>query len=745
MLQLYLMQIEKILRKFVTWGIFLVPFIPLIVSSFLFFPFITGKNFAFRIIVELLFGGWLALILYNRSYRPKFSWLLASIAIFVGIIAVADITGENPLKSIWSNFERMEGLVTLVHLFMYFLVAGSVLNTEKLWTRFLNTSVFVSGLLGIYGLFQLLGRFDIHQGSVRLDATLGNATYFAIYMFFHVFITTFLLLRWKGSRYVSYIYGGLIALQVAMIYFTATRGTILGLLGGVTLSGLLIAIFGGRTAGNTGEVGENNNKLRKIAIGAIIGVLVIVSGFFLIKDTDFAKDSPVLSRFTGISLSEGTVQARFLIWSVAMKGVKERPILGWGQENFNFVFNKYYKSELYAQEQWFDRVHNFVFDWLIAGGVLGLLAYVSMFLATLFYLWRKKNTFFSINEKSIFTGLLAGYTFHNLFVFDNIVSSILFFTIMAFVYWTYKESTRVLYMEDIEDNLDKSMISRIYVPIIIILTIFSVYVVNSKGILTAKTLLNAISIPAGHPDQIPLLKKALSYNSYGDQEIREQLGMLSTRIAGSQLDITIKQEYLTLSVTEMQKQIEKVDNDARTQIFTGTLLDSFGQYDTARVYINRANELSPNKPTILFQLGLNTLNRGDIAGALEVFKHAYDIAPQYEQAQIFYAIGAIYARDEKLLEEILVPVYGSVIVDNDRLLQAYFNTKQLDKALGIWQLRVESKPNDPQSHVGLAAVYLELNRRVEAEQEIQKAIDLDPNFKEQGEYYISEIKAGRNP
>ena len=29
--------------------------------------------------------------------------------------------------------------------------------------------------------------------------------------------------------------------------------------------------------------------------------------------------------------------------------------------------------------------------------------------------------------------------------------------------------------------------------------------------------------------------------------------------------------------------------------------------------------------------------------------------------------------------------------------------------------------------------------------EIQKAIDIDPVFKDQGEFYIKEIKAGRNP
>jgi hypothetical protein len=52
---------------------------------------------------------------------------------------------------------------------------------------------------------------------------------------------------------------------------------------------------------------------------------------------------------------------------MALKGIAERPVLGWGQENFNYVFNKYYNPQMFGQEEWFDRTHNVVLDWLIAG------------------------------------------------------------------------------------------------------------------------------------------------------------------------------------------------------------------------------------------------------------------------------------------------------------------------------------------------------------------------------------------
>ena len=99
-------------------GIFLVPFISLYVANQMFFPFITGKNFAFRIIVEVIFAAWVILALYEPLYRPKFSWIAAGFVSLIGVMAVANALGEFPLKSFWSNFERMEGYVTLVHVFL---------------------------------------------------------------------------------------------------------------------------------------------------------------------------------------------------------------------------------------------------------------------------------------------------------------------------------------------------------------------------------------------------------------------------------------------------------------------------------------------------------------------------------------------------------------------------------------------------------------------------------------------------
>src|SRR3989338_7390340 len=107
------MVLERMLRGIVLAGIFALPFIVFIVAESLFFPFITGKNFAFRIIVEVMSGAWLALALVNPIYRPRRSWLLGAFALLVTVVALADALGVYPFKSFWSNFERMDGWVTL--------------------------------------------------------------------------------------------------------------------------------------------------------------------------------------------------------------------------------------------------------------------------------------------------------------------------------------------------------------------------------------------------------------------------------------------------------------------------------------------------------------------------------------------------------------------------------------------------------------------------------------------------------
>jgi len=268
------MQLNKILRYVLLAGIFLIPFIPLIVARDMFFPFIAGKNFVFRILIEFLFGAWIILAWRDASYRPRFSWILAALAAFLGVITLADLFGENPYRSFWSNYERMEGLITHIHLFAYFLITTSVLLTQKLWQRFLKTSLGVSVIMAFYGIFQLLGFLAINQGGIRIDATFSNASFLAAYVLFHIFLAALFVLKENQSWFPRLLYGGIFLLNVFILYSTATRGAILGFIVGALLAAFLIALF------------EKRRKLiRKFAFIGISVIVITVAVFIFLRNT----------------------------------------------------------------------------------------------------------------------------------------------------------------------------------------------------------------------------------------------------------------------------------------------------------------------------------------------------------------------------------------------------------------------------------------------------------------------------
>ena len=237
---------KQIARWIALGALFLIPFAVLIVASTFFFPFITGKAFYLRILIELAVAGWAVLALLDKEYRPRFSWIGAAVVGFVAWMFVADAFALNATKAFWSNFERMEGWVLLVHLLGFFFASSAVLRVEKKWRAWFLTSLGVSVVIVGYALLQLNGTFAIHQGSTRIDATLGNSAYLAIYLLFSVFVALWLALTEK----YSWLKWSLIALAVVeaiLIFFTETRGTIIGLVLALALAALLTALTAGRS------------------------------------------------------------------------------------------------------------------------------------------------------------------------------------------------------------------------------------------------------------------------------------------------------------------------------------------------------------------------------------------------------------------------------------------------------------------------------------------------------------------
>lgn len=726
--------LEQVLRGIVLAGIFALPFIVFIVSSSLFFPFITGKNFAFRIITEVIAAAWLSLAVVYPHYRPRRSWQLLAFGVFVAIMAVADAQGAMPFKSFWSNYERMDGWVTLAHLFAYFTVAYSMLS-EKLWKYLWHTILGVSVLVSGYGFLQLAGLATINQGGVRLDATFGNATYLAVYMLFTIFIAAFFLARaWRdkgpGQRTGPVLlYGTIIVLDFIILFFTATRGALLGLLGGAILAALLLVA----------QHPRSRNAWRvSIGIGVVIALSLL---FWLVRDASWIQRIEPLQRIASISLSDGTTISRFMNAGMAIKGFEERPLLGWGQENYAIVFDKYFDPGMYGQEPWFDRVHDIVFDWLVAGGILGLLGYLSLYATALWALWRSRA--FDAIERSILTGLFAGYFFYLLFTFDNVTSYIMFASVLAYI------ASRVAHDTDAPRLWDGAVAGgHMALPVAaigaVVLAWGSAWYVNADALAQNHALIQAIS-PHGDLNQnLSYFKQAASYQALGLQEVREQLAQAASQMASSK-DIApnIKQQMFALGVDEMVKQSNASPLDARFPLFLGILFTSYGDLDNAQKALARAHELSPTKQGILFQQAALADAGGDTPTTLKLLKTAFDLAPEYRDARVYYAASLIRAKDDVTADSILAPLVETGDIADPRIASAYASRGMYGKIAELWAVHVAKNPADMQGYFTLAAAYNASGDKAKAIEALQAAEKQDPTIGAQAEEFIAQIKAGK--
>jgi O-antigen ligase/tetratricopeptide (TPR) repeat protein len=722
------------LKAVVMTGIFAVPFITLYVADSYFFPYITGKNFWFRIIVDITVAAWLLLALYDAKYRPRSSWLFGTFGILLVVMFFANLFGEHRLSSFWSNFERMDGYVSLVHTFFYMTVVGSMFSKKEEWDRLFKTSLGVAFLVALYGLAQYGGLAD---GSGRIDSTLGNAAYMAVYMLFHIFIAFWLLVESKQMQ-TKVFYGVLIAMLTFVLIETGTRGTAVGLAVGVFAMSGYIGLFGTKF-----------KEFRKYALGALVVLVVVVGGFILARDSEFIQSSPNLARIANISSKDLVVRAT--IWGMAWEGVQERPLLGWGQSNFNYVFNQYYEPSLYGQEQWFDRSHDIVFDWLVTGGILGFLAYVSIFGACLYYLLirpfiKKDDTSFTVLERGVLLGILAGYLTHNLVVFDNIVSYIFFAMILGLIHSRVSKPIRQIDKVKVEEDV----IVQFAAPVMAVLVIGVIYFAHIPNMAAAKDIIKAMqeNTPEARLEQF---KQAVDRDSFGFQEIVEQLSQTSINLARDpKTPPATLQNYLGYTEEQLLKLDAMKPGDARIAVFIGTYYRALGQLEKAGEWFEKAHQLSPRKPAIINQQGFILLAQGKNEEAAVKFKEAYELDMRNLEAREYHAAGLLYTgKADEAFALMDSEAAKERFAKSDFLMSAANDTKSNDFLLEIMKKRVEIMvPNDKnagQNYASLAFLYYQMGDKEAAIRTLEDARTKAPSFSKMAICIIGNIKIGKEP
>ncbi len=739
--------INNFLKYAIITGLALISFIPLYVANGLFFPFISGKGFALRIIIEIVFALWLVLVLRekgtnavgtSKSVLPRVNVLTISVTAFAFIALVADLFGFSPLRSIWSNFERMEGWMIIVHLWAYFMVLSSVLTTKENWHRFFNVVLIGSTITAFYGLFQFFGWAATHQGS-RVDASLGNSEYMAVYMIISAFLSEYLAITYFNKKPEFWIYSVGAAFFSFIMFQTATRGTILAWLAAIILSAFIYAVWGREKKGQS-------NLTRGIAGGVLALVVLVIVLFYYNREAKWIQNNAVLGRLATISLSDTKTQARRFIWPMAVKGVFETPkttILGVGQENFNYIFNSHYDPKMWMHEQWFDRAHNVFLDWLVAGGVLGLLAYLALYVISLIYIFRSN---LSIGQKSVLIGLIAAYAMHNIFVFDNQTSYFMFFTFLAFIHSLSEVKTPALFKHYSKNPSEDAVTVRdyIFVPAIVIALGFSLYFVNVRPIQANTRLISAlIACSNANSVSAPAFQKALDLNqTVANQEIREQLLTCGVNVIQNQtLADQKKVDFYNLAKKEVDNQIKSTPNDARIYIIAASFYGAVGDYKNATSLAEKANVISPNKQTIVSELVSNYLNIGKMKEAEALAETSYLSATDNLNAKKNYMAALIVSGDSAKIEKLFAAEPKAF--NDSKIINAYLFTKQYDKAIAIYKDMIKDTPSSQDLYPALAYAYVLNKQNSVAIETLKDAGEKFPLLKTQTDAFIKQIQGGK--
>ncbi len=629
-------------------GLFLTPFLVLIISSSMFFPYITGKGFFFRILIEILFGFWLGLLILNPAkYLPRKNILLYAILIFVFALFLADIFGANPYKSFWSNYERMEGLNLHLHLLAYFLMLISVFRTSRDWFIFFHISIFVSLIVAGYGYFEKFGWIQGSSDS-RVFSTVGNPIYLASYLLIHFFILAFYYLQ-TASKKIKIAYGAIFLFELPIFFFTETRGAMLGFLAGLGLI-LFLKFF---------EAEKPRKKF--IFAGIFLTALLIPLLLIFFQGSDFIKSRPLLNRFASISIFEQTVQARFMIWKMALKSWTQKPVFGWGQDNFIDAFARNYNPRLYGNEPWFDRTHNTPLQWLAEAGALGFLASLFiLFSVGLLLLKIRREKILNNNQIILAFGFFAAYFVQGFFVFDSLATYFLVASLFGFLYfYTAKERA-----QEIKFYLPESFK---YVLIFgaIGMSIFLVFYLNLKPLKQSSKII--ASLKSAGQRQTPEIitnnfEQALDINSFGLTEVREQLGnfLIQLSASGNVLNKGYFSVLLDRSILEMKKETERDPLNIRPLIFYGKLLAiramiAGNGYDESESAYKKAIEIGPNYVQSRLALAELYLLKKDIGKAREAGKKISEflsVSPQlYDPLVTFYVLAGEYENSWQVIRE----------------------------------------------------------------------------------------------
>ena len=744
-------------------------FTPFLVDTASYFPFIIAKATAFRIIVGLMLVVWAFLLtkgspstssgvnysLSGATAKSKGNPLIKTVLIFGVILFISALFGVDFNFSLFSGNERMEGVFGIWHFIIFFLIIATTFKYLEI-EKILKIQVGIGILHSIVAIlaYSGIGTITAQMTGNRFAGYTGNPSFFATYLLFNAFLSLYFYFRQYifDKRLFNWWLPVFLG-QSFLIFATLTRGAMMGYL----ISIIFIAL---------GIIFLSKEKIllpfKKIAIVFLIGVLALSVFTFSAKNTDFVKKNLILSRFSSISLTDPTALSRLFSAGTAWKSFLQKPLFGWGPENYEAAYVKNFNPEVlkYLPEDfYFDRAHNKPMEVLATNGIFGFLSYLSIFGIAFYFLLnrlRKKKEWFL--PSLALAGCLIGYFIQNIFIFDFHESYLMFFLLLAFIASISEMglprspvgSLAMTKKQSPSDYAAKMGQSLLVITVICMVLFSSIqWVINSY--LVSKGIFNVGSfVKQGESEKAyKELKKIINDPSFLEDDI-----IIGIKKMYSLYSFKIDEEYKEKIIKELvfQAQEAAAKRPWRFSLVSAKadLETIFSQWDEngLKDAEKSTEEMLSRFPYFpqshLFASKFYLINQEiekSIIEAEKVIKLNPKLSTSYYILAFAYdGLGDAEKRDENLIKaaELNFPFKDKNQILN--IINLCVKDKKYETIANLYLQAMQIDPQEISLYTGLAATYGKMHNKEGAIYYAQKAAELNPDFKQASEDFIKLIE-----
>lgn len=741
--------LQKTYLTILKFGVYLAFLSPFLVYNRFLFPYITSKQIYFNILIEILFVFWLAFIIKYPEFRPKKFLITGGLVAYFAAILLSSIFSVDFNLSFWGDVERMLGFFHIFHFFIYYLIVITVIREKKDWNALMIVSVAAAIIISIHAL------------AGKSYATIGNAAYVGGYLIFNIYFALILFFGEKKENYARWLYLIAVIIMLPALKNTGVAGSYVGL--GISLI-LALFLFG---------ILHKNKKIKIYTLSVSLLAIVLIVSIFLNRSNPSVRKIEFLNNILSeVSLGKNTFQTRLISWKTAWKDFPSHPILGAGYGNFAITFDKYFDPKFYnytRSETYFDRAHNNLVDIASTTGILGLVTYLFIFSAVIYYLivgYREEKI--SLIEFVLLFSLIAAYFVQNLAVFDSLVTYIPLMMTFGFIYWLYNKDGENIISRWFEKILGwfsssdkKNQSSEISILAITGIVIFFVmYQYNIKPI---KMLMGTIKGQEAFAQNdvrtgFTHYKKALSYNTILDRDSRDSLiRLMSNLVPLNKVSKDEGAQILEYVIDASQKNLNYNFRDSLALIEHSQLLNVAAEYfrddkekfsyysKLAEEAADKSIESAPGRIPHYFQKAQVYITRGDMDKAVETLKYAYGLNNDYYESVCKLAkVEIVLKKDEGYsnMNQCLdkggaETLYPSSFVG--QLINYYAGKNDSARVLKLYEKMARLESNNAKILANLAQLYAREGQKEKAIEMARKAAELDPAIKDAAEEFIRKL------